>query len=113
MRWFIESLKKYAVFEGRSHRTEYWMFTLVVFIISILLGLIEAISGMNFIGTLFSLAIFIPGIAVTIRRLHDIGRSGWWIFIGLIPIIGFIVLLVWAVRKSDEGVNRFGEPQSY
>jgi len=112
MKWFIDCLKKYAVFEGRSHRTEYWMFTLVVVVINIVLSFLQG-TDLAVLASIFSLAVLIPSIAVSVRRLHDINRSGWWLLLSLIPIVGWLILLVWAVRESDKGENRFGQPLGY
>jgi len=115
MSWFVEALKKYAVFSGRSRRKEYWYFVLFVVIISIVLSLIDTLigayarsSGVGLLSGIFSLAVLIPGIAVSIRRLHDTDRSGWWILLGLIPIIGQIILLVFYVQDSTPGTNGYG-----
>ena len=91
--WYIQVLKNYAVFSGRARRREYWMFFLFNLIIAIILGIIEGViffdpeSSRSILGTLYGLAILIPSLAVGVRRLHDTGRSGWWMLIGLIPII--------------------------
>jgi uncharacterized membrane protein YhaH (DUF805 family) len=115
MSWFVEALKKYAVFSGRSRRKEYWFFVLFVVIISIVLSLIDvfigaynASTGAGLLTSIFSLAVLIPTIAVSVRRLHDTDRSGWWILLGLIPIIGQIILLVFYVQDSTPGTNRYG-----
>jgi len=114
MNWYLEVLKKYAVFTGRARRKEYWYFFLFNIIISFVLGLIEGLLGMfpeahqSVLATLYSLAVLLPAIGVSIRRLHDTGRSGWWLLIGLIPILGAIVLLVFMVQDSEPGDNRFG-----
>ena len=109
MSWFIKVLKNYAVFSGRAQRTEYWMFTLFYFIIYAVLFAVEAFTlGTPFAALLFALAVLIPYLAVTIRRLHDTNRSGWWILIALVPAIGGIVLLVFMVLDSDPDENRFG-----
>lgn len=109
MNWYLEVLKKYAVFSGRARRTEYWMFFLFNFIISFVLAFIEGIvGGPGIIGLLYSLAVLIPGIAVSVRRLHDTNRSGWWLLIGLVPLIGAIVLLVFMVQDSQQGDNHYG-----
>lgn len=109
MNWYLEVLKKYAVFEGRARRKEYWMFFLFNFIIVFALGIIEElIGGPGLISTLYLLAVLIPSIAVGVRRLHDIGRSGWWLLIGVIPLIGGIVLLVFFVKDSSAGPNQYG-----
>ncbi len=115
MSWFVEALKKYAVFSGRSRRKEYWYFVLFVVIVSIVLSLIDSLSGTyhsesgtGLLSGIFSLAILIPSIAVSVRRLHDIGRTGWWVLISLVPLIGWIVLLVFHVQDSTPGTNRYG-----
>lgn len=109
MNWYLEVLKKYAEFSGRARRTEYWMFFLINLIISIVLAVIDNMIGTGgIIGGLYSLAVLLPGIGVTVRRLHDTGRVGWWILIGLIPIIGWIVLLIFMVLDSHPGDNEYG-----
>jgi uncharacterized membrane protein YhaH (DUF805 family) len=109
MNWYLEVLKKYAVFTGRAHRTEYWMFFLFNIIIGIVLGIIEGIfGGPGILGALYGLAVLVPGIAVGVRRLHDTNRTGWWLLIGLIPIIGIIVLIVFFVQDSQPGENQYG-----
>lgn len=115
MSWFVEALKKYAVFSGRSRRKEYWYFVLFVALISIALGIIDGLigaydrsAGVGLLSSIFSLAILIPSIAVSVRRLHDIDRSGWWVLISLVPLIGFIVLIVFHVQDSTPGSNRYG-----
>lgn len=116
MDWYIEVLKKYAVFSGRSRRKEYWFFVLFNLIISgalymvdNMLGTVNEEAGAGVLGGIYSLAVLIPSIAVLVRRLHDTDRSGWWILIGLIPFIGVIVLLVFAVQDGSPGQNRFGD----
>ncbi len=108
MNWYLEVLKKYAVFDGRARRTEYWMFTLFNVIIAIVLNVIDSVIGSPIFGGLYSLAVLIPGIAVSVRRLHDTDRSGWWLLISFIPCIGAIVLLVFMVQDSTPGDNQFG-----
>lgn len=109
-KWYMEALSKYIEFSGRSRRKELWTFVLVNFVISIILSVLDGIIGMGigFIGTLFSLAIIIPSIAVGVRRLHDIGKEGLWILVGLIPIIGWIVLIYFYVQESEPGTNAYG-----
>ena len=108
MKWYFEVLKKYAVFSGRARRKEYWMFLLFHIIIIIALGVIESIVGTNSVIALFyMLAILLPGLAVTVRRLHDTGKSGWWLLIGLVPLIG-IVILVYMVQDDQAGDNQYG-----
>jgi uncharacterized membrane protein YhaH (DUF805 family) len=115
MSWFIEALKKYAVFSGRSRRKEYWYFVLFVAIISIVLNIIDGLigayarsSGVGLLSSIFSLAVLIPSIAVTVRRLHDIDRTGWWVLISLVPLVGWIVLLVFNVQDGTPGSNGYG-----
>lgn len=109
MNWYIEVLKKYAVFSGRSRRKEYWMFVLFNLLITFALGFIERLAGgPGIIGVLYSLAVSIPGIAVAVRRLHDTNRSGWWLLISLIPLIGVIVLVVFLASDSEPEENQYG-----
>ena len=114
MNWYVEVLKKYAVFSGRARRKEYWFFVLFNLIISFVLGLIDGAMGFGEkggagpLGAVYSLAVLIPSLAVSVRRLHDTGRSGWWLLIGLIPCVGFIVLIVFMVQDSDPGDNQYG-----
>ncbi len=115
MDWYIGVLKKYAVFNGRARRKEYWMFVLINFIVSIALGVVDGVlgtlsaeTGMGLLGTVYSLAVLIPGIAVSIRRLHDTGRSGWWLLIGLVPLVGAIVLIVFCAMEGHAEENEYG-----
>ena len=104
----IEAVKavfsKYATFEGRARRSEYWWFVLFSFIIAVVLNLISP----GLLGGIWSLAMLLPSLAVGARRLHDIARSGWWLLIGFIPLIGLIVLIVFFVKPGQTGANRFG-----
>ncbi|MGZ5017203.1 MAG: DUF805 domain-containing protein [Methylobacter sp.] len=115
MNWYLEVLKKYADFNGRARRKEYWFFFLISTVISIFLAVIDdftgAISeeaGIGLLSGLYALAVLIPGLSVTVRRLHDTNRSGWWILIGLIPVIGGIALLICMVLDSTPGSNQYG-----
>jgi uncharacterized membrane protein YhaH (DUF805 family) len=114
MIWFIEALRKTFNFSGRSRRKEYWMFILVTFIISVILTILEMALGLEFnenfgiLTTLFSLILLIPSLSVTVRRLHDTGKSGWWILISLIPLIGGIVILIFTLMDSEPGSNKYG-----
>jgi uncharacterized membrane protein YhaH (DUF805 family) len=115
MNWYLEVLKKYALFEGRARRKEYWYFVLFNFLITVLLiaidyvtGTINVEVGIGLLSGIYSLAILVPSIAVSVRRLHDTDRSGWWVLISLIPIIGGIVLLIFMVQDSTSGDNRYG-----
>ncbi len=115
MNWFLTALKKYAVFSGRSRRREYWYFGLFYLIFYAVLAIVDAItgsfdfgSGMGIFSGILTLALLIPSLSVTVRRLHDTGRSGWWILLALIPLIGFIILIVFLAQDSEAGANRFG-----
>jgi uncharacterized membrane protein YhaH (DUF805 family) len=109
MEWYISVLQQYAVFEGRASRTEYWMFSLFNLLIAIALGFLESIIGTGgAIYGLYALLILIPSIAVTVRRLHDTSRSGWWLLIAFLPLIGTIILLVLLVLDSATENNNYG-----
>lgn len=108
MDWYVGVLKKYAVFEGRARRKEYWMFYLFNAIISVGVVLIDGFIGSDIVSVLYPLAVLIPALAVTVRRLHDTNRSGWWLFIGLIPLVGGIIVLVFTLQDSDPYENDFG-----
>jgi uncharacterized membrane protein YhaH (DUF805 family) len=107
--WYMAVLKNYAGFSGRARRTEYWMFALFSFIITAVLDLIGmAVKLGAYLGLIYGLLVLIPTLAVGVRRLHDTGRSGWWLLIGLIPIIGAIILIVFMVLDSEPGDNKYG-----
>lgn len=114
MNWFIAALKKYAEFSGRARRSEYWYFTLFYLLIYIGLIIVDSIvgltgdTGVGILSALFALGMLIPSLAVSVRRLHDTDRSGWWLLIAFLPIVGAIVLLVFMVQDSQAGENRFG-----
>ena len=91
MNYYIECWKKYVEFSGRARRKEYWMFVLFNVIASFVAGVIDGVLGTVMIGSLYSLAALLPGLAVCARRLHDTDRSGWWMLIALIPVVGIIV----------------------
>ncbi len=107
--WYLDGWKQYAVFSGRARRRAYWMFFLGNVVVGMVLGFIEGFAGgPGLAGGLYSLAVIIPSLAVSVRRLHDTDRSGWWLFLGLLPVIGTIVLLVFMVQDSQPGSNRYG-----
>ena len=115
MNWYLSVLKQYAVFKGRARRKEYWFFFLFNLIASVVLtvidfmtGLLDAELGIGLLSGLYSLAVLIPSLAVTVRRLHDTDRSGWWLLIGLVPLLGGIVLLVFMLLDSMAGDNQYG-----
>ncbi|MDJ0708672.1 MAG: DUF805 domain-containing protein [Leptolyngbyaceae cyanobacterium MO_188.B28] len=108
MEWYLKVLRKYAVFGGRARRKEYWYFVLFNFIVALVLGVVDNVLGTNgLLGFVYMLGVFIPGLAVAIRRLHDTGRSGWWLLIGFVPIIGFIVLIVFLASGTEPGKNQY------
>lgn len=115
MNWFIGCMKKYAVFSGRARRTEYWMFELFSTIFMVAAIILDNVLGTKakddsggLIYLLFALATLLPRFAVTVRRLHDIGKSGWWILINLIPLVGIFWMLFLLMTDSNPRDNEFG-----
>jgi uncharacterized membrane protein YhaH (DUF805 family) len=112
MDFYIGVLKKFKVFTGRSDRREFWMFVLYNFIVGFVLGILSSIPALGWIfrivSVLFTLAIIVPGIAVGIRRLHDTNRSGWFLLLSLIPLVGAIILIVFCVQEGTPGENKYG-----
>ena len=108
---FVDSIKsgfaQYVTFSGRAPRSEYWYWTLFTLIASIVAGILDGILGLGIIGALVSLGLFLPSLAVAIRRLHDIDRTGWWVLLAF-TLIGIILLIVWDCTKGTAGPNRFG-----
>lgn len=110
MNWFLDVVKnKYATFQGRAHREEFWMFTLIFLLIYIILCIIDYKLNTQYLALIFDLAMIVPGLAVGARRLHDTNRSGWWQLLAIIPIIGWIILIVWCAMDSHAGSNQYGE----
>ena len=133
MEWYLKCLRQYADFSGRARRKEYWMFILFNAIISFVLGFIDGLLGLNLLSYIYALVIFIPSLAVSVRRLHDIGRCGWWYLLPMVPFIGLsallafgsftssaaiilglaalgtgILMLVWFCTNSEGGSNKWG-----
>ncbi|MDW3651589.1 MAG: DUF805 domain-containing protein [Bacteroidia bacterium] len=115
MNYYLMAFKRYADFSGRSRRKEYWYFVLFNFLIYILLFAADmaiisnsSSAGLGIFSGIYALATLIPSLAVAVRRLHDIGRSGWSILFGLIPLIGAILLLIWYTTDSQVGSNAYG-----
>lgn len=122
--YFMDVIKnKYFQFSGRAPRREYWYFVLFSIIISLILGFIDAFAGTmltfgtdpmgqpiqtGLLGIIFSLGLLIPSIAIGVRRMHDIGKSGWWLLLAIIPLIGALVLLYFAIMPSQNGNNQYG-----
>lgn len=116
MNWYLKCWKQYADFSGRARRKEYWIFSLINYIIIFFLYILQIVMIEStlwlifpIIFFLYAVAVFLPGLAVNIRRLHDIGKSGWWYLIYLIPIIGDIWLTVLMCLDSEPGENQWGE----
>ena len=121
-RYFLDTIKnRYAKFDGRATRSEYWYFILFYFIISFIVILLDILVVNPMLGAtpkqaqqggllqiILALALLIPSIAVGVRRLHDIGKSGWWILVGLVPIIGALLLIYFYVLDSQVGENQYG-----
>lgn len=102
----------FANFQGRARRSEYWWFYLFTIICNVVASIIDGAIGMPIVSIVVMLALIIPGLAVTIRRMHDTGRSGWWIFIILIPLVGIILYIYWFVQRGTVGANAWG-PDPY
>jgi uncharacterized membrane protein YhaH (DUF805 family) len=110
---YLAVLKKYVAFNGRAGRREYWMFVLISFLIGVALSILDTIlgtktNGQGMLSSLYSLAVFLPGLSVAFRRLHDTNRSGWWVLISFIPVIGWIWIIVILASSGDEGDNQYG-----
>ncbi len=115
MKWFQAVLRKYATFSGRAQRAEYWYFMLYYLLIYMALAVIDFLTGsfgseagIGLLTGIFSIGMILPSLAVGVRRLHDTSRSGWWMLIGLVPLVGGIVLLVFFVQDSHAGINEYG-----
>ena len=115
MHWYLDVLKKYAVFHGRARRKEYWYFILLSSIISTVLTIVDSLTGtfstaseVGLLGGIYLLATLVPSLAVTVRRLHDTNRSGWWILLGLLPVVGVIILIVFLALDGSPQINDYG-----
>ena len=115
MNWYIDVVKKYTVFVGRASRAEYWYFSLVHTLVSVLLSVLDfslgyahLSIGVGLLSGVYTLAVMLPVAGVTIRRLHDTNRSGWWLLIAFIPLLGLIALLVMLTLKGTNGENPYG-----
>lgn len=114
MNYYSICLSKFADFSGRARRREYWTFALVNCLIAMLLLILGLAFGedspaSNIMVTIFYLIMLVPSLSVSVRRLHDTGKSGWYMFLSLIPLIGGLILLVWALMDSEPGENQYGE----
>ena len=108
MNWYLKVMSNYFNVQGRARRQEYWMYFLVYLLIVVAAALLDGVLGMGLISALVTLAHLVPSITVGVRRLHDIDRSGWWLLIALLPLIGWIIALYWAIKEGDSGDNRYG-----
>ncbi|MFP5221130.1 MAG: DUF805 domain-containing protein [Acidobacteriota bacterium] len=114
--WYLEVLRNYAVFSGRARRKEYWFFVLFNLLAGMALGFVDGLagtynesSGYGLLSTIYLAATFLPALAVTVRRYHDTNRSGWWVLIWLVPLVGIVVHLVFALKDSQPGSNQYGQ----
>ncbi|MDI9240688.1 DUF805 domain-containing protein [Lysobacter sp. LF1] len=108
MEWYLKVVRNhYFDFAGRARRKEYWMFLLVNVILALCIGLVAGLIKQSWIGSIYALAVLLPGLGVTARRLHDIGKSGWFILIGLIPLVGLYLIYLLA-QEGVRGPNAFG-----
>jgi len=115
MSWYFEVLKRYAIFEGRARRKEYWLFLLFNIIVEAVLSVVDLATGTfnprvgtGLLGGVYYLLVLVPSLAVAVRRLHDTNRVGWWLFVSLIPLVGAIILLFFLAQDGDAGANRYG-----
>ncbi|MCX7097933.1 MAG: DUF805 domain-containing protein [Methylococcales bacterium] len=115
MNWYLEPFKKYADFSGRARRKEYWLFNLFNLIITVALAFLDMFTGtfneetgVGLLSGIYTVGVLIPGLAVSIRRLHDTGHSGWWILVNLVPLLGALVFIYFMVLDSKPGSNEYG-----
>ncbi|ROP58112.1 uncharacterized membrane protein YhaH (DUF805 family) [Enterobacter sp. BIGb0383] len=114
MDWYLSVIRNYIGFTGRARRKEFWMFILVSAILAAVLSIVDKIlgwqlgDGQGILATIYSLLVFVPSLAVHFRRLHDTDRSAWWLLLMLIPIVGWIALIVFNCQSGTPGDNRFG-----
>ena len=115
MNWYLDVLKKYAVFNGRARRKEYWMFLLIHWVIVLAISLLAGLGRgtvpsvpMLVVLVLYTLAVFLPSLGLTVRRLHDTGKSGAWVFLAFVPLVGAIMLLIFLATDGQSGENQFG-----
>ncbi|XTZ38943.1 DUF805 domain-containing protein [Salmonella enterica] len=116
MDWYLKVLRNYALFKGRAHRREFWMFTLVNFILSSVLMVVDNIlgwqhgTGFGALNLIYTLLVLLPSLAVQVRRLHDTNRSGRWLVLLIIPLFGWLALLALYSQRGTPEENRFGPP---
>jgi uncharacterized membrane protein YhaH (DUF805 family) len=116
MSWYLKCLRQYADVSGRARRKEFWMFVLFNLLIVVALRIVDHATGLTygrhggqgFLHSFYTLVVFIPGVAVAVRRMHDIGKSGWHLLVAFIPLVGAFVLLYWYAKDGDPGANAYG-----
>ncbi|MEU5918678.1 DUF805 domain-containing protein [Streptomyces sp. NPDC004288] len=109
MNWYLEVLKKYVVFTGRARRQEHWMFLLFNIIAVIVVVVVDlAIGTFPLLYPIYFLAVLLPHLGVTVRRLHDTGRSGWTVLLGLIPLVGAVILIAFLATEGERNDNAYG-----
>ncbi|WP_328930487.1 DUF805 domain-containing protein [Streptomyces sp. NBC_00190] len=109
MHYYTDVLKKYAVFSGRARRQEFWMFVLCNLVVDVVLVTLDVVLGTSgIIDGVYTLAVLLPWVGLTVRRLHDTGRSGWWYLLVLIPLLGWIWLIVLMATEGEAGPNKYG-----
>lgn len=114
MAWIFDPFLKYMVFDGRARRKEFWSFFGLYFVTVMVSAAIDGMTQVPLFSFVAILGFVIPVIAVLVRRLHDIGKSGWWYFVGLVPFVGGIILIFFLARKGDEGWNDYGpDPKAF
>lgn len=107
--YFVELIRnKYVDFNGRARRSEFWYFVLFNSVISLAVGLVAGLIGISWLTYIYSAALLLPSLGVAVRRLHDIGKSGWWLLISFIPLIGGIWLIILMVKEGNLGTNAYG-----
>lgn len=116
--WMMQPLRRFADFAGRARRSEYWWFSLFIIIANIVVAILDAtlfgaamlqsFGGIGPLGGLLGLALLVPSLAVSVRRLHDLDKSGWFLLVGLIPLLGGLLLIYWFIQRGTVGANRFG-----
>ena len=108
MNWYFNVMRNYLNVDGRARRTEYWMFMLIYIGMLVAASLLDNLLGTGILGGLVALVHLIPSITVGVRRLHDINRNGWWLLVSLVPLIGWIIAIYFAVKEGDAGSNTYG-----
>lgn len=114
MTWYLVALRRYARLTGRAHRTEFWAFTLINAFLGVMLQMLDGLAAQqpHYLYAIYAALVFVPSLAVGVRRLHDTGRSGWWVAVVVVPVIGVIVLVAMLLSKGDPGDNAYGRMPS-